>query len=229
MNVQFLLSPELDKTTILDFVNYEAGGINFGESMFALHPTLRNFSLYPEADKIEAIGKYVDTYYQTLAFELEEARKESEKDWRRIEKNFLQELTKFFPHVTLPNEPKAYLSIVDCNPRNIEDASFQFYWKHEMGANYVACHEIMHFYFFAYIKSIYPDTLGMLSTDTGKLWEMSELINDILLETPSFAALYPTKIDIHYPILTDKLVAAKELWSKGQYISIWAKEMEKQL
>src|SRR3989344_681093 len=102
-------------------------------------------------------------------------------------------IKKDHPHINLENykkyidefykeNNKGYVSIFDCNPRFVDDKSFQVFYKKSGSDKLRVCfHEITHFAFFDYFEKLFPAEYRSLDRNSGVLWELSEVINVILL------------------------------------------------
>lgn len=101
-----------------------------------------------------------------------------------------------------------YLSIFNCNPRYLENKSFQVYYKrsHNMRKEVVA-HELTHFAFYDFCH-------GLGIKDENNLWELSEIFNVIFLNLPTIQKAIGAEELLFYPNLKDKLEKIKQIWAK---------------
>src|SRR3990167_6365742 len=108
---------------------------------------------------------------------------------------------------------KGYISIFDCNPRFVDDKSFQvFYEKSGLDKLRVCFHEITHFTFFDYFEKLLPAKYESLDRNSGVLWELSEIINVILLNEPEFRSILQKEEKLFYPSLENKFKEIKTIW-----------------
>ncbi|HCH59346.1 MAG TPA: hypothetical protein DEV73_01875 [Candidatus Zambryskibacteria bacterium] len=111
-----------------------------------------------------------------------------EKDWVLVENKFFSEVEKIFGKIKWPEGKYiSYLSIFDINPRFLEDKTFQVFYRHILGSNYVIAHEMLHFIFFSYFENQEPELSKSLDEHT--IWLLSEWFNDIVLDLPEFEGI----------------------------------------
>ena len=106
-----------------------------------------------------------------------------------------------------------FLSIFDCNPRYLEEKSFQmFYKRNDMDKLEVVFHELLHFIFFDYCDSFLKEETKDLDKNKGVLWELSEIFNVIVLNLPQFREILQGEECLFYSDLKEKLKIANSLW-----------------
>jgi len=195
--VTYHLNQDLDEEMAFCFLGTEAGGIYFNDSVLKPNPRLALAldSLMvksPENIKSE-IGKYFDKFYRLNSAELENSVKKADSDWRRAEERFFREVATIFGGHRFPKgDYEAYISIIDCNPRFLQNKTFQIFYKHMAGPVYITCHELLHFIFYDYVADNCPKLRG-LDPDNGKLWDMAEIFNSVILATPEFVEIHGYK------------------------------------
>jgi hypothetical protein len=202
------LNKQLDKEVYLAFHNASVGGVNFGEKIKNNHPeiTPQNYN------------EYIDNFYTTHKGELEKIKKETESCLNGIEKTLFIELQKYFKRDYSQENYVCYLSIFDCNPRYLENKTFQVYYKRSLTMRKeVVIHELTHFAFYDFC-----DRLGIKNDRI--LWELSEIFNVIFLNLPSVQKVIEVEELLFYPELKEKLEAVKQIWTKNLNAESFIKE-----
>jgi len=196
--VKILLNKQLDKEVYLDFRESVVGGVDFGEKIKRGHPLIT----------IENHSEYIDSLYRKNQNELEAIRKETEKCFTDIEKPLFNELQKYFGNDFSKKGYICYLSIFDCNPRFLENKTFQVFYKRPYNLRKeVIAHELTHFAFY--------DFCGRLKIKSDSaLWELSEIFNVLFLNLPTIRAAIGAEELLFYPDLKEKLEAVKLIWEK---------------
>lgn len=109
-----------------------------------------------------------------------------------------------------------FISIFDCNPRYFETKSFQiFYKKTNLEKLEVVFHECLHFAFFEYYDKFFKIKTEKLNKNSGKLWELSEIFNVIILNQKEFRDILKREEKLFYPDLKDKLITVKKIWNEN--------------
>lgn len=203
MRINYELNKDLDKHMALAFLGHSAAGIDFTGGIVGPHPELKGLAARSRNEQKEVINSYFNRFYQENEPALKTKQQEFQTEWNKIEDKFFKGATLLFENKITPTDKyTGYLSIINCNPRFVEDDSFQVFWQHRAGSVYVTAHEVMHFLFFAYVKKYHPDTFGKMNTDDGLLWQLSELFNDVVLLLPEFVNIHQqSKLGNFYPEL----------------------------
>lgn len=196
IHMKIELNKQLDKEVYLDFRDAVIGGANFGKKIRDKHPDIN------EENYIE----YIDNFYVSNKDGLENILKDTEICFKEIKGSLFSELEKYFGLDYRKEDYTCYLSIFDCNPRYIENKSFQVYYKrsHDMRKEVIA-HEITHFAFYDFCHN-----RGI--KDDSNLWELSEIFNVIFLNLPSMQNSIGAEELLFYPQLKDKLEKIKRIW-----------------
>lgn len=109
-----------------------------------------------------------------------------------------------------------FISIFNCNPRYFETKSFQiFYQKTVLEKLEVAFHESLHFTFFEYYDKFIEIKSKKLDYNSGKLWELSEIFNVIILNQKEFRDILEREEKLFYPELANKLIIIKNIWNEN--------------
>jgi len=186
--VRFYLNQELDKKMAIEFLGLNYGGINFASGILNTHPKIKKL-----------IFDYIDNFYKKNKEELEKTTDDFEKQWRLNEIKFFETTSKIFKNHPWPKGKYiGYVSIFDCNPRFLENKTFQVFYKHKMGPVYVTAHELLHFIFYDYVMKKRKNLNQKLNEE--KLWRISEIVNEILFALPPLKDVINVKKKIEgYP------------------------------
>jgi hypothetical protein len=215
--VSFQLNKKLDKEIILDFLSASEAGVDFGAGIISVHPQLKKVRAMSSGKRKETISKYVDTFYTKHNKELRSTLSAFEKEWSVVENAYFVAVEKMFGKKPIPRKGyRAFLSIVDCNPRFLETKSFQIYWKHHDGVRFVVAHEILHFFFFDYVKKHFPKLYK-----SPFLWDVSEIFNSVVLATQPFSSIHSVKKMIFYPHHRPMLTKASLMWKKNPDVKVY--------
>lgn len=192
------LNKQLDNEVYLDFYDAIVGGVDFGKKIRDDHPNITK----------ENYIEYIDNFYVSNKDELRSILKDTELCFDEIKSPLFLELKKYFGQDYSKENYTCYLSIFNCNPRYLENKSFQVYYKrsHDMRKEVIA-HELTHFAFYDFCK-------GLGIKDDNNLWELSEIFNVIFLNLPSIQNAIGAEELLFYPELKDKLEKIKQIWVK---------------
>ena len=192
------LNRQLDKEVYMAFCDAVVGGADFGKKIRDDHPDITK----------ENYIKYIDDFYAKHSDELENALKDTKECFYEIKDALFSELRKYFGQDYSKEKYTCYLSIFDCNPRYLENKSFQVYYKRSNNMRKeVIAHEITHFAFYDFC-----DNLGI--KNDNYLWELSEIFNVIFLNLPSIQKAIGAEEFLFYPELKEKLETVKFIWEK---------------
>ena len=204
--INFEINKELDYKVYLDFKNFSAGGVDFGEVIKHDYPSI-NFENYIE---------YIDKFYAENWNEIRNSAEESNSILKDKQEAFFSALDEFFGENYINEKFTGFIQIFNCNQRFIDDKSFQvFYKKSSLEKLSVSLHEITHFVFFDYVDANFPE-MKQMSKDSGILWELSEIFNAILLNELKFKEISGKKEKLFYPALEIKLSLVKTLWEASE-------------
>lgn len=192
------LNKKLDKEVYLAFYDAVVGGADFGKKIRDDHPDITK----------ENYIEYIDNFYTANKGTLNSTLKDTLACFDEIKEPLFFELQKYFGKDYSKENYTCYLSIFNCNPRYLENKSFQVYYKrsHDMRKEVIA-HEMTHFAFYDYC-----DKLGI--KNDNNLWELSEVFNVIFLNLPSIQRAIGAEELLFYPDLKNKLEEIKKIWAK---------------
>lgn len=183
--LRFQLNRELDNVMCFQFLDQTAGGIDFGKRIVELYHELQEVKGLKDDDKRVVIDKFTTEYYSKNEKRLEEILKNISGEWERVASDFFVGVDKIFNNEPWPKgEYICYVSIFDCNPRFLENKSFQVWMGLKDRTKYVIAHEMLHFMFFDYLDKYELDFKHKQGEDT--IWLLSEWFNDLILNLPVF-------------------------------------------
>lgn len=193
----------LDESTYEDFHDFSTAGVDFGEIIGRNHKGI----------EISNYKNYINNYYRKHASELEKVIYETNKVLATKCPDFFSAVERYF-HKNYGNRNYAgFVSIFNCNPRFVENQTFQVYYKKTLFDRLEVCfHEAMHFAFFDFCAEHSAQTRE-LDTNSGPFWELSEIVNVILLNKPEFQNVLDTEELLFYPALANKLKAVEKIWN----------------
>ncbi len=201
--LEFQLNKNLDKEVASVFLDVEAGGVDFAQSIISYHPEINHSNIH----------EYIDTFYKNNKAELVESLDQIKKDWQSKENDFFKLTHKIFKGHKFPNGKYiGYLSIFDCNPRFLEDKTFQFFYKYQKDPLFVTCHEMLHFIFYDYSQKKFPELFNNMDTEDGEYWELAEIFNSIVLNTDEFHQIHGIKKMSFYPDHEVNIIKLQKVW-----------------
>jgi hypothetical protein len=192
------LNKKLDKEVYLAFYDAVIGGADFGKKISDDHPDINR----------ENYIEYIDNFYTENKDKLNSVLEDTLGCFDEIKEPLFYELKKYFGKDYSKENYTCYLSIFNCNPRYLQDKSFQVYYKrsHDMRKE-VMVHEMTHFAFYDFCNE-----LGI--KDDHNLWKLSEIFNVIFLNFPSIQKAIGAEELLFYSDLKDKLEEIKNIWAK---------------
>ncbi|MBU0722918.1 hypothetical protein KKH46_01725, partial [Patescibacteria group bacterium] len=157
-------------------------------------------------------------FYINNKNKLEDVLMDTNKCFSEIEVPLFDELKKYFGRNYSKEIYTCYLSIFNCNPRYLENKSFQVYYNrsHDMRKEVIA-HELTHFAFYDFchkLKTCPTRRRGIKMQNDGNLWELSEIFNVIFLNFPSIQKAIGAEELLFYPNLKNKLEEIKKIWTE---------------
>lgn len=213
---KFLLNKELDKKMCGQFIKDP----DFRQGIFELHPELKQVKK-AGGDKTtkEIIDDYFNRFYNENREKLEAEKENFQKDWSSVEEGYFELIEGIFSqYEPFEGGYTGYLSIINCNPRFLEDKSFQIYYEHPMGVKYVTSHELLHFGFYEYTAEKFPELFEGRDPNQGIWWDLAELFNDVVLDGDEFQKIHG-QMDIPvYPEHEEYLEEFTKLWERTKHI-----------
>lgn len=202
--IRIELDQRADLETYGDFSNLTVGGADFGKRIRATHPAIT----------AENFQEYIRAYYQDNEGLLARGVRELQDAVDATSQGFFAAAREFFNEDYSQNAYVGALSIFDCNPRFVETQSFQVFFQRDLSGKVgVAYHEILHFVFFDYCERHCADAVRGRSSNGGSYWELSEILNVILLNQPAFQAIVGRPEKLFYPALAEIFPEIEKIWN----------------
>ena len=159
----------------------------------------------------------VKNFYASHVGELNSFNENAEENWNRVSSLFFDAVSRLFnQHAWPEGKYIGYASMFDCNPRFLNNKTFQVYYKHRAGSNYVVAHELLHFIFYDYAIKKHPDLFGDKDTESGIFWNVAEVFNSVVLHSSLFLPVHNAKETITYPEHTALIKHLEEVWNQNQ-------------
>lgn len=227
LKIRFELNKDLDKQMVFNFGtrSISAGGIDFAEGIFYVHPDLRKIIGKENEEQKQIINDYIDDFYRTHKKELDDSLVEMGKDWQMDEEKFNEQVKTIFkdPEIAV-GKYVGYLSVINCNPRFLHNKTFQVYYKHSAGSKYVTSHEVLHFFFYDYTSKKHSEIFANLDTNSGIYWDLAELFDVVVMSSPNFISKEYQENTRPYPAHQKYLDVVKDIWNKNPDIDNWVVE-----
>lgn len=202
--INFKLNKKLDYFTYETFRDLRYAGLDFGEEIRLSYPKL----------SISNYKKYIDEYYKNHKTEMLGIKNLLNKKMSRKTAKFFLAACELFGKDYSKQGYAGYLSMFYCNPRFLADNSFQIYYKHnEKELMQTVFHEILHFIFFDYCKNNVPAT-KKLDCNSGPLWELSEIVDVLILNSNAFQQVSPEENELCYSDLGEKFNTIEKIWQE---------------
>jgi hypothetical protein len=161
----------------------------------------------------------VEGFYKINGDELQRFIATARESWDSISPLFFDTVSMLFHQHPWPKgEYIGYASMFDCNPRFLDTKTFQVYYKHRAGSNYVTAHELLHFMFYDYAVKKHADLFEGKSTETGIFWDVAEVFNAVLLHSPLLLPIHNIEEPIVYPEHKNWVEHMKEAWNNNSDI-----------
>ncbi len=213
-----------------EFLDTKAGGIDFSGGIISVHPELKSVLCKSEDEQKKIINDYFDKFYEENSSDINRCLLLTIENWKKDEEKFIERIDIIFKNPQVPEGRYiGYLSIINCNPRFLEDKTFQFFYKHPNGSNLVTAHEVLHFFFYDYAERKYPEIFGKLDQNSGLFWIMAELFNDVVMSAPDFMSEEYSERAKPYPDHVKYFDKVKAFWDKSRDLDSWLIESHKYL
>src|SRR3989344_4105537 len=142
----------------------------------------------------------IQEFYKSHIDDLENFNKNSKEKWDKVSPLFFSVISGLFHQNPWPiGEYIGYSSMFNCNPRFLNNKTFQIYYMHKAGSNYVTAHELLHFIFYDYAIKKHADLFGGKDTESGIFWDVAEIFNSVVLHSPMFSKIHDAVEQITYP------------------------------
>jgi len=195
----------LDEEMYQGFSQLVIGGIDFDKKITTTHPSITQ----------ENYKEYIRTFYKTNKNTLDQNIQELQGEIDSTNGKFFAAIEDLFKEDFSHAEYTGALSIFDCNPRFVDKKLFQFFYQRDrLGKLEVAYHEILHFIFFDYCERYCSDIVKGYSVNDGTYWELSEILNVLVLNQQEFQAILKRPEQLFYPTLAAILPDIEKIWHR---------------
>jgi hypothetical protein len=199
-HVRYKINKQLDAKMALVFWGWKTGGIDFTNNIIGVHPELKILKNKSKILQKKIINSYFDAFYKKHTKYLKGQIKKTQSGWNKVEKRYFKEVTKIFRNHSFPKGKYwGYLSILNCNPRFLNNKTFQFFYYRPQWAIFVTAHELLHFIFYDYCLKKYPKIFKRLNPNCGLFWDLAEIFNTIILTRKEFEKIHQVKGVVSYP------------------------------
>ncbi|MDD4358458.1 MAG: hypothetical protein PHY30_01425 [Candidatus Pacebacteria bacterium] len=204
----------------------EISGTDFWmERAIRYYPELLNIA--KEKNKKLYLEDYIINYYNKHESEIGLLSKEAVKNLNRKQEEFFCQVNKTFKGYPWPQKKIiGNLSIFDFCPRFLEDNEFQvFIYDSQNFQLFTIFHECLHFIFYDFAKTNFPDGLGKMDTESGIFWDIAEVFNAVIQNTKDFRLLHGKIDNIGYPNHADLIKKGAIIWENKRDVRKWTEEM----
>lgn len=204
----------------------EFGGCNFWEERaLKHHPEISTLKDVQEPK--DFLHEYISRYYDLRCEEIQSLGRQTEEYLRQEEDNFFSIANKIFKGHPWPREEfTGNFSIFDFCPRFLEDGGFQvFIYDTRNLQLFTIFHEMLHFIFYDFVQEKFPETLGRMDTEEGKLWDIAEIFNAVIQDTDDFVRLHGKIEDMGYPDHKKLISKGRSIWKSDPDVYRWVVEM----
>jgi hypothetical protein len=226
LQLSVAINKEYDKASILEFIDDMDGDYDFGDyCILQLHPELKGVRGQERENQIAAISAYTDRYYSEHSNDIEEAACVMRSSWDGMKKAYLEEVRSIFGSLDfLPNRlVVASPSITDCNDIKDDHTGFHVWYGYRDMPEYIRrtfAHEILHFYYYAYVKQE-----GFKNLVNN--WDLAEIFNVVVLGLPKFIEI-TGKADEGYPQHQKYFSYYRNLWENSSNLEKYLEKTDKE-
>ena len=211
--LKILKSKEFDKIICEQFLSVQRGGVDFGEGIIKEHPKLITAKEAGGDKAKKIINDYFDKFYTKFDLDLNKTIYKAQQDWKSKEKSFFSACDKYLNNHPWPyGRYEVYLSIINCNPRFLDNKTFQFYWKNKDDFPSITVHEMLHFLFYDLVAKLLPKA----NLQSQKIWKISEVFNGLIMTEPDFTDITNVIIPHQYPNLVNLQEGLQVIWNESK-------------
>lgn len=194
---------------------WKKGALQYHDELGAIEKTKR---------KKLFLSNYTLSLYRQHKSDFEYQKKEIETLYKKKEQKFFCETEKIFKNHPWPKGKYiANVSIFDFCPRFLDDKTFfVFMYDDDKRILFTIFHEMLHFIFYDYCLTKYSIIFKNQNTEHGRFWEIAEIFNAIIQQTPAFKKLHGSVNEIGYPELESKFKEARKAWNGN--VDDWIKK-----
>lgn len=192
----------------------------WGEIIIKRFPGLKPiFKIKTEKERFIFLSKYIIKFKSLNRKKLLSKKKDFEKAWRKIEKEYLTTLARVINIEWLirRKEIKAMISVNPICPRFLDDWSFSISYRYgTKDVMPVIMHEICHFLYFKKWKELFPKSERRTWDYPHIEWHLSELVAPIILNDERFRGILKQKATFYREHRKVKIkgVSAPQYFSK---------------
>jgi len=220
-HVCFEINKDMDYWAVGEFLTFDSKD-TFSNIILETHPKLKDAKNLEDDTKIAFYRDYVNQIYKDREIELINIQNEVQESWDSVEQRFLEKTQKLFNGHPWPEGAYiGFLSIFNCNPRFLDEKTFQVYYKHPEGLVYSCAHEMMHFMLYDYLEKN-PELTKNFSE--SMIWDLSEIFNFIILQTPQFVEITCTPEPYSYKEHENRIPKIRKLMERSKNIDDMIKE-----
>lgn len=219
-HVNFEINKDMDYWVLEEFLTFNPED-NFSNNILLSYPKLKEAEKLNKDSKNLFFKNYVDQLYIDNEIKLVDIKEKTQKSWDLIEGIFLEKVQNLFNGHPWPDGAYVgFLSLFNCNPRFLDNKTFQVYYKHPEGLVYVSAHEMLHFMFYDYLEKN-PDLTKNVSESV--VWDLSEIFNVVVLERPEFVEIIGNSRPRPYEKHETQITKFRELIKNSENIDSFIK------
>jgi len=219
-HVNFEINKDMDYWVLKEFLTFNPED-NFSNNILLSYPKLKEAEKLNKDSKNLFFKNYVDQLYIDNEIKLVDIKEKTQKSWDLIEGIFLEKVQNLFNGHPWPDGAYVgFLSLFNCNPRFLDNKTFQVYYKHPEGLVYVSAHEMLHFMFYDYLEKN-PDLTKNVSESV--VWDLSEIFNVVVLERPEFVEIIGNSRPRPYEKHETQITKFRELIKNSENIDSFIK------
>lgn len=169
--VKFKTDLELDIEMTKQFLRLGIkAGADFAEAVLQRHPSLSTTSTDAQIEKV------ITDYYEVNSDTINKVLEKFQEQWDEVADNFFKVVADIFCSELFRDKYfEAYVSVINANPRFLEQECFQISMNLKSSVGTTA-HEMLHFTFYQYTKDKFSDRVSNLDPNNGLWWHVSEFL-----------------------------------------------------
>lgn len=209
------LDQSMDLWTVKESLTFDPKDM-FSNSILDLNPELEKVRDLKDTELEAFFRRYVNHIYEEKGKVLEKKKTLLQRDWDKIENNFINITQDLFNNHPWPEGAYVgFLSMFNCNPRFLNQKTFQCYYDHPEGLVYVSSHEMLHFMFYDYINK-HNELIKDYSE--SNVWKLSEIFNVVVLGLSEFVRITGNPKPKSYPNHKDLIPNFTRLWNDTKQV-----------
>jgi hypothetical protein len=227
LHIKFELNQPLDEEMLIDFFTHRKpkAGFSFIDEILVIHPKIKVFHSLKKNEREKALKDFVADFYLHNKQDLINSMKLFQNTWDKVEARFFSESKKIFSCSWPKGKYIGYISMLPCGPRFLENCTFQTCWLWKKNLKGQVIHELLHFQFYNLANILGLDKL----IHKNKLWEISEIFNDIVQNEPQFVSIQGYAPKVCYAEHEQKIDEYKKIWKENSSADNFLKKIMKNL